>query len=98
MSDDTRDGADEVATVNERHWDWAVRKGAGCTKPWLDLDADALRAMVTGDAAPSDRLDKIQIVTLALKEPELPRRRDHRCQCHGHIGTHQRSGAPFLMM
>ena len=34
---------DEIATTNERHWEWSVKKGAGCTLPWLDLDAGLLR-------------------------------------------------------
>ena len=43
---------DEVAAVNERHWDWAVRKGAGCTIPWLDLDPVLLRRYAKGELEP----------------------------------------------
>jgi SAM-dependent methyltransferase len=43
---------DEIATVNERHWKWAVRKGAGCTIPWLDLDAELLRRCVRDEQQP----------------------------------------------
>lgn len=43
---------DEVAAVNERHWDWSVRKGAGCTIPWLDLDAALLRRYASGELEP----------------------------------------------
>jgi SAM-dependent methyltransferase len=34
---------DRIAATNEAHWEWAVKKGAGCTIPWLDLDPSALR-------------------------------------------------------
>ena len=47
-----REHEDEVAAVNERHWDWAVRKGAGCTIPWLDLDRAALERYANGQGHP----------------------------------------------
>ena len=40
---------DEIAYVNRRNWDWAVRKGAGCTVPWLDLDADLVRRCASNE-------------------------------------------------
>lgn len=43
---------DDIAAVNRRNWDWAVRKGAGCTVPWLDLDAELLHRCADGDQSP----------------------------------------------
>jgi SAM-dependent methyltransferase len=40
---------DRIAATNEAHWEWAVKKGAGCTIPWLDLDACALREVDYGE-------------------------------------------------
>ena len=40
---------DDIGAVNERHWDWAVSNGAGCTRPWLGLDADRIRGYATGE-------------------------------------------------
>lgn len=40
---------DEIAATNERHWEWAVKKGAGCTVPWLDLELDLLRRYARGE-------------------------------------------------
>jgi SAM-dependent methyltransferase len=34
---------DKIAATNERHWEWAVKKAAGCTVPWLDLDLALIR-------------------------------------------------------
>ena len=34
---------DKIASINQRHWDWAVKKGAGCTIPWLDLNPEVLK-------------------------------------------------------
>ncbi len=42
---------DEIATINKRHWEWAVQKGAGCTIPDLDLDPDRLRQYTRADLA-----------------------------------------------
>jgi len=51
---------DEIAAVNEKHWDWAVRKGAGCTVPWLDLDAGLVGRCVSGEQDPvPERLENI---------------------------------------
>lgn len=35
---------DEIATTNKRHWEKAVREGAGCTRVSLGLDVEAFRA------------------------------------------------------
>ena len=35
---------DEIATINKQHWEKAVKKGAGCTIPYLDLDVEAYRS------------------------------------------------------
>ena len=42
---------DKIAAANRRHWEWAVRKGAGCTIPWLHLDPALLRAYAAGELA-----------------------------------------------
>ena len=39
---------DEIAAINKRHWEWSVKKGAGCTVPWLDLDPALLRQYASG--------------------------------------------------
>jgi SAM-dependent methyltransferase len=41
---------DRIAVINEAHWEWSVKKGAGCTIPWLDLDACALHHYAHGGA------------------------------------------------
>jgi len=43
---------DQIAAMNERHWEWAVKKGAGCTIPWLDLDPALLREYANGEMPP----------------------------------------------
>lgn len=51
---------DRIAAINERHWEWVVKKRAGCTVPWLDLDPDLLRLYASGDLEPvPERLDEI---------------------------------------
>jgi SAM-dependent methyltransferase len=40
---------DRIAATNERHWTWAVAKGAGCTLPWLDLDPVLLHRYARGE-------------------------------------------------
>lgn len=35
---------DRVASANRECWDRAVKEGAGCTRPYLDLDVEAFRA------------------------------------------------------
>jgi ubiquinone/menaquinone biosynthesis C-methylase UbiE len=39
---------DEIAITNKRHWENAVKEGAGCTRPQLDLDVQAYRAYREG--------------------------------------------------
>jgi SAM-dependent methyltransferase len=39
---------DDITAVNRRNWDWAVKKGAGCTAPWLDLDTELVRRCADG--------------------------------------------------
>jgi SAM-dependent methyltransferase len=34
---------DKIAATNKAHWEWAGKKGAGCTVPFLDLDVAALK-------------------------------------------------------
>jgi hypothetical protein len=43
---------DDIAITNRQHWEWAVRKGAGCTVPWLDADAALLRVYANGQLSP----------------------------------------------
>ena len=40
---------DEIATVNKARWEEVVKEGAGCTIPYLDLDAEAFRAYREGE-------------------------------------------------
>ena len=42
-------GLDDFARANQRHWDKCVKDGAGCTIPWLDLDADLLSRYAGGE-------------------------------------------------
>lgn len=51
---------DNIAAVNRRHWEWSVKKGAGCTVPWLDLEPEVVRRYAGGEteAAP-ERLQDI---------------------------------------
>ena len=35
---------DRIATVNKARWEEVVKEGAGCTLPYLDLDAEGFRA------------------------------------------------------
>jgi len=39
---------DEIAWINERHWERQVEEGCGFTVPWLDLDRDLLRQFAAG--------------------------------------------------
>ncbi len=39
---------DSIARKNQRRWEWAVEKKAGCTVPWLDLDRSMLRDYTAG--------------------------------------------------
>jgi ubiquinone/menaquinone biosynthesis C-methylase UbiE len=45
---------DEIAAINERHWERMVKQGCGFTRPWLDLDRTVVRQYVSGalDAVP----------------------------------------------
>jgi len=45
---------DEIAAINERHWEKMVKQGCGFTRPWLDLDKTVVRQYVRGalDAVP----------------------------------------------
>ena len=40
---------DRIAAINQRHWEWAVKKGAGSTIPWLDLSLALLRRYANGE-------------------------------------------------
>ena len=40
---------DQVAKVNKRRWEEVVEEGAGCTRPYLELDVEAFRAYREGD-------------------------------------------------
>lgn len=40
---------DEVAKANKQRWEEVVKEGAGCTRPYLDLDVEAFRAYREGD-------------------------------------------------
>ena len=55
---------DDIAAVNRRHWDWSVRKGAGCTIPWLDLDAELVRRCAEGNQDPVPK--RLEYITRAL--------------------------------
>jgi len=39
----------EAVRTNEAFWNREVERGVGCTIPWLDLDAEALRQFARGD-------------------------------------------------
>jgi ubiquinone/menaquinone biosynthesis C-methylase UbiE len=39
---------DEIAAINERHWEKMVKQGCGFTRPWLDLDRTIVRQYVNG--------------------------------------------------
>jgi SAM-dependent methyltransferase len=41
---------DEVAIINERHWERMVREGCGFTIPWLDLDIEMIRRYAQGES------------------------------------------------
>ena len=47
---------DEVAAINERHWEKCVKDGVGSTIPWLDLDPDMLRQFARGELDPAPEL------------------------------------------
>ena len=40
---------DEIAAINEKHWEKMVKEGCGFTVPWLDLDRDLIRRYVAGE-------------------------------------------------
>ena len=40
---------DEIAAVNQRHWESAVTRAVGFTLPWLDLDPAMLRLYANGE-------------------------------------------------
>lgn len=40
---------EDIVAVNRNNWDWAVRKGASCTVPWLDLDVELIRRCANGE-------------------------------------------------
>jgi SAM-dependent methyltransferase len=40
---------DEIASVNKARWEEVVKEGAGCTRPYLDLDVEAFRAYREGE-------------------------------------------------
>jgi SAM-dependent methyltransferase len=63
---------DEIAAVNQRHWEWAARKEAGCTIPWLDLDIDLLRRCVRGEQqpVPTRLVDMVRTLSGPLEEIE----------------------------
>jgi SAM-dependent methyltransferase len=46
---------DEIAIVNTARWEEVVKEGAGCTRPWLDLDVEAFRAYREGETTRQPR-------------------------------------------
>jgi ubiquinone/menaquinone biosynthesis C-methylase UbiE len=40
---------DEIAKINERHWERMVKEGCGFTRPWLDIDKAVVRQYAAGD-------------------------------------------------
>ena len=40
---------DEVAIINERHWERMVKEGCGYTIPWLELDRNLIQKYVRGE-------------------------------------------------
>ena len=42
---------DEIASVNKARWEKVVKEGAGCTRPYLELDVEAFRAYREGETA-----------------------------------------------
>ena len=43
---------DEIADINQQHWERMVDEGCGYTIPWLDLDLDNIRRYVRGELSP----------------------------------------------
>lgn len=39
---------DQIASVNKARWEEVVKEGAGCTRPYLELDVEAFRAYREG--------------------------------------------------
>ena len=51
---------DRIAAINRQHWEWAVKKGAGCTVPMLDLNLVLLRQYATGELETvPEKFDKV---------------------------------------
>jgi len=40
---------DEIAAINEKHWQRQAEEGCGFTVPWLDLDRDLVRRYAAGE-------------------------------------------------
>jgi SAM-dependent methyltransferase len=61
---------DEIAAINERHWEKMVKQGCGFTRPWLDLDRTVVRQYVSGalDAVPGSLAEMYPLSVLAHVE------------------------------
>jgi SAM-dependent methyltransferase len=50
---------DEIADINERHWEKMVKEGCEFTRPWLDLDRDTILQYASGERVPASDLSVI---------------------------------------
>jgi SAM-dependent methyltransferase len=50
---------DEIASINQKHWERMVKEGCGFTRPWLDLDPTVIRRYAKGelDSVPEPLID-----------------------------------------
>ena len=56
---------DEIASVNQRHWEKMVKAGCGFTRPWLDLDRALVRRYAGGQLeSPPEPLIQIYPVSV----------------------------------
>lgn len=50
--DESMNARDEIAEINQKHWEKQVEEGCGFTRPWLDLDRDLIRRYIDGKLDP----------------------------------------------
>lgn len=43
---------DDIARINQEHWEQEVEGGGGFTVPWLDLDSETIRCHMRGELSP----------------------------------------------
>ena len=60
---------DQIAIVNKARWEEVVKEGAGCTRPYLELDVEAFRAYREGETTslpkPCDERDNRTVMATA---------------------------------